>query len=529
MRGAAHRNGPGTIGAFQDHFTKMNPALPFLLLAAAPLLPASTGSVFFNPRDFGARGDGAVNDRTAIQGALDACARAGGGVVMIPAGTYRTGTIRMGSNTTLYLQTGAVLQSIEEESELSRDASSPRRHLIVASGASNVMIAGGGSIRGTGQDEYGWRWGVPMRRKFRSGLIHFTGCERVRVENVTLEFSESFTLVLEKCRSVVVHGVDIRNNLHHENTDGIDVFSCQDVRISDCHILAGDDAIVLKTTDRTPNERIVVSNCVLKTTCSGLKFGTGTRGDFRDIHFSNISISHGEQGIAMFLKDGGTIEDVTFSAISITYAYAPTRYPTLADAERDPAVRPILQDTAATFKDYNIWLNIQDCPILMDLNRRTADAPYGQVRDITFSDIQIRSRTGILIQGRPEHPIRNLRLNRIRLRADEVSSYEGRHVPPGGEQRFHDAQDTLYARKPSYFTVAHVDGFSLDGYELLLSPDAHRQFDRVALDISESRRVRLNGVYREAPGGDGRKLVNLANCIDVIAADGLLEAPGRSK
>jgi polygalacturonase len=64
----------------------------------------------YNILDFGAAGDGTDNDAAAIQRAIDACTRAGGGTVFVPAGkTFRTGTIELKSNVELHVERGAVL------------------------------------------------------------------------------------------------------------------------------------------------------------------------------------------------------------------------------------------------------------------------------------------------------------------------------------------------------------------------------------------------------------------------------------
>ena len=73
--------------------------------APAPVAPVAS----FNVRNFGATGDGQTKDTTALQKALDACAAAGGGMVVVPSGVYLTGSIVLGANTALKLETLASL------------------------------------------------------------------------------------------------------------------------------------------------------------------------------------------------------------------------------------------------------------------------------------------------------------------------------------------------------------------------------------------------------------------------------------
>ncbi len=479
------------------------PALTRRGLFAA--LPAAAS---FDIRQFGANPAPGSDNAPPIQAALDKAASLGGGTVIIPPGLWLASALNLPSNTTLDLQPGAILQSAEAE-KLFQTGRLAQRFLLTAKQASNVTIRGEGEIRGTGADDYGWRWGIPMTRKHRSSLIHFVDCSNIRLLDVTLRYSESYTVVLENCRSAIIRGIDLLNSTRHENTDAIDLFSSSDIRISDCRIVAGDDAIVLKTPDGGACERILVSNCVLQSSCSAMKLGTGSAGVFRDIHFANISATHGELGIALFMKDGGLIEGVSFSNIHIGYALPPSKYPTLEDARRDPVVAPILDGRSATFDRYNIWLNLAEIPIFIDLNRRR-NAPFGRIRDVTFSDLRIQSRTGILIQGRPGHPLENLRFDGIAFRTAETVPYDNRHISPGGEQDLHDEHDTLHARQPSWFTAAFIDGLCVRDYCLHLDGAASLPA-RSALHLHSVSGACLDRVRRYG-GSSSLKPLRLYQC-----------------
>src|SRR4051794_9095063 len=91
---------PGSLDRTGSLTLKLFFILSPLILAAAP---------FYNVRDFGAKGDGSARDTAAIQKAIDAAEKDGGGIVVTPAGTYRSGTIHLKSNVTLQLTSGAVI------------------------------------------------------------------------------------------------------------------------------------------------------------------------------------------------------------------------------------------------------------------------------------------------------------------------------------------------------------------------------------------------------------------------------------
>src|SRR5450759_2669593 len=70
--------------------------------------------LFYNVLDFGAKGDGKTNNTKAINAAIAAAAKNGGGTIFFPAGNFLSFTIRMKSKITLHLDQGAVLIGDQE-------------------------------------------------------------------------------------------------------------------------------------------------------------------------------------------------------------------------------------------------------------------------------------------------------------------------------------------------------------------------------------------------------------------------------
>jgi hypothetical protein len=125
------------------------------------------------------------------------------------------------------------------------------------------------------------------------------------------------------CENVVINNVTIQSRVNLNN-DGIDIDSCQNVRISNCHIDTGDDAICVKATLNKASQNITVNNCVIKTSCAALKLGTESIGDFKNIVMSNCVIHDTEHGgIKLFSVDGARMENVIISNLIMDNVMGP--------------------------------------------------------------------------------------------------------------------------------------------------------------------------------------------------------------
>lgn len=446
---------------------------------------ASAGEVF-NVRDFGARGDRATNDRSAIQAAIDACAKAGGGVVQLPPGDYFSGALRLSSGVELQIESGATLWASTNRQDY---AGISDRHFLSAEGARDVAITGRGTINGQATADYGSRWGVPDRPAFRTGILLFTDCTNTTVRGVTIRNSDAWTLHFKRCENVVVEGVTIRNNYRRLNSDGIDPNMCRKVRIAGCNIVAGDDCIVLKATESHPCEDVVVTDCFLESAASAIKLGTESHGDFRNISFANCVVSNSPTGIGFYLKDGGTMENVVFSNIVIGPCYA-------------------------TFRDVT--------PVFMDIEKRTENSKIGRIRNVRFERLDITGGSGVLVQGMAESPIEKLAFSDVRFRVPQAADYAKRKKPIGGRRETSGPNDTAFARLPSYFAVAHARELRVENLSVEIAEAASRQFARSAFCGRYLEDVALINVRRQ-PG----EAVGGAPIIDLRDCRGVNQQPGK--
>jgi len=291
-----------------------------------PLLAA--GRVEFNVLDYGARAGGKTLATTAIQAAIDACHASGGGRVVVPRGVFTTGTIRLKSHVTLRVDAGARLVGSTNQADYPKDAGVCDWHprfswgreftgtLVFAEGVEDIAIEGEGVIDGAqkpGKARTFPNPGDPENR--RPMLVRFRDCANVRVTGVTLVNPASFTTFFVGCRDVLIDRVRVRSR-ETGNGDGFDFDGCERVRISNCDLITGDDAIGLKTFQpNKPNRDFVITNCVISSSWAAVRLGPESFADMRNIAVSNCVFRDCRDGFKIQSCEGATIERMVFSNI----------------------------------------------------------------------------------------------------------------------------------------------------------------------------------------------------------------------
>jgi polygalacturonase len=289
-------------------------SLAFALSAAAAL----------NVRDYGAKGDGVAKDTAAIQAAIDAAEKQGGGEVHVPPGRYISGTLRLKNYVTLYLEAGSTLaespdnEDFDKYEELSFKSVSDNETtyfhygLVTADGVHNIGIVGQGTIDGN--------------RTHRRGpkTIALKSSQYITIMGITVQNSPNYSISFWGCDYVNVIGVTVLNSY----ADGIDPDSSRYVRIANCYVDSDDDAICPKASPSMgyarPTEHLTVTNCVLRTNATNFKFGTESSGDFKNVAVSNLVMLPREvghppgSGISLEAVDGAHIDGVVISNISMT-------------------------------------------------------------------------------------------------------------------------------------------------------------------------------------------------------------------
>ena len=293
--------------------------------ATAPAPSVAAGGTF-NVRDFGASGDGHAKDTAALQKALDACAAAGGGTVVVPAGVYLTGSVVLGPNTTLKLDRGASLVGSPDIADYpvvrvrwEGEFRPGHRALISAEKADRIAIEGPGAI-------YGPPISLGQLREPRGPpLIELADSEHVLLEGFSTQYERLWSIHLLLCRDLTARNLIIRSIA--PNGDGIDVDSCTDVLIEHCDINTGDDAISLKSGRGLeavrlgrPTENVVIRDCTLVSSIfAGIGFGSEMSGGIRHVRLERCLISGRQNGILFKSRDGrgGYFDDITGEDLTV--------------------------------------------------------------------------------------------------------------------------------------------------------------------------------------------------------------------
>jgi glycosyl hydrolase family 28/3-keto-disaccharide hydrolase len=344
------------------------------LILAVPRCAAWAGAPF-NVRNYGAKGDGTTKDTEAIQRALDACAEAGGGEVVVPAGDYLAGSLELKSATTLSLEKGAILRGSKDLDDYpivkvrwEGRTVDGHRALISAQGADQIAIVGEGQI--VGDPTLGGR---QMPR--RPCVIEPIECKDVRIEGVTLSQRQMWTTHPTYCEDVVVKNVTICSV--GGNSDGVDVDSCKRVHIEGCDIQSGDDCVAIKSgrgmegfRAARPTEEVLIRDCTLADNpfaCIGID--SETSGGVRGVRIEHCKFTQAKT-FAIYIKSrpgrGAFVEDIAADDLDVETAPGGfLRVNLLSSGIQDP--EPVPGDKGIpTAKNYRFTNIRTKCGTLVD-------------------------------------------------------------------------------------------------------------------------------------------------------------------
>jgi hypothetical protein len=452
--------------------------------------------------EFGAKADGVANDTAAVQAAIDLAAARSGGVVVFPAGRYLSGTLHLRSNVSLRLSEGAALIASPADADFDPYEAPPSgsisstpiswtfkfRHreasryglrilhetvdnpdttyahysLIVGDHVSNVTIEGPGTIDGN------------RTRRGGPKLIALKNCRHITIRGLTLRDAPSYNISLIGSEDADLENLRIINGY----ADGIDPDNSRFVRIANCYIDTWDDAICAKASlalgRRLVTENLVVTNCILRTSNAGFKFGTESEGGLRDVSLTNCVIMRRDfgrrpnTGIAIESVDGGKVDGVAISNVVMRGVYTP------------------------------VFLR------LGNRGRGMIEPRPGEIRNISISNVMVvDSLEPSSITGLPGFPIHDVTLSNFIVSEAGAGIFAGLEVPElsriypfGG----------MFGRLPAYSLYArHVDGLSISNWRTRWQlPDA-----RPAAVFDDVSNLQVVGFRAAAVGG--QKAVILLN------------------
>ena len=389
----------------------------------------------FNVRDFGAKGDGVSIDSPAINMAIEAAAKVGGGTVYFPAGVYSSYSIRLADNVTLELDEGVILKAAQFTDSLGFDHAEPnefnkyqdfghshwKNSFIWGIGLKNVSICGKGTIDG---------------HLLSDGFRGLAGATAIECDFVLKNGVANKAIALKECRNVVIKDITISNGGHFcilatgvedmlitgikidSERDGIDIDCCKNVVVENCRInTPWDDAIVMKTSYALGRyadcENISITNCnitgyevgtmlsgerlpvkatqlhpnIYKRSSGRIKCGTESSGDFRNIAINNCTLEYCG-GLHIESTDGARIENLSYDNITLKQCVDSPIFVMIGSRLRSPEGRKVGSINNIRFN------NIQSYETRADYGVIVTGYKDNYVSNIEFSDIHIQSMGG---------------------------------------------------------------------------------------------------------------------------------------
>ena len=472
----------------------------------------------WNVKEMGASGTGNTNDTQIIQKAIDECSLSGG-VVYFPPGTYSSGTLFIKSNVTLHLEKCAVLQAIDcyelfpmIEHNIPCTMGNKWKAFLYSYHSENITITGGGTISPRGElDIFQNGIGDSPDRPYG---IYFVKCFNVDLNNIRLHNSAFWMQRFFQCEDLRLNKLHVYNHANINN-DGLDVDGCKRVFISDCSIDASDDALCFKSHGEQACEDVVVSNCILSSHATAIKFGTGSVAGFKRFNINNciikpsiapkvehpMNLKEGLGGIDIMTVDGGVVEDINISNITISGVETP------------------------------LFIKIGK------RNRRTKEMTVpiiNKIKNIRLSNISAQNVGPIAcsITGYPGANIENIKLNDINMEVNRISHKD---MPPTFDLCQDDhlvidknnpifldfsikeevpENETDYPCSrifgtilPAYaFFIRHVENIVLENIYVSTKQEDGRQ----PLVINDVHQYRLDNCYFKSSGNHFEKMENVS-------------------
>lgn len=367
----------------------------------------------YNIAEYGVRNDSALLQTEKIQSVIDRAARDGGGVVIIPKGTYLSGALFFKPKTHLYLEEGAVLKGSDDISNFpivdTRIEGQSLKYfaaLINADGVDGFTISGKGTINGNGTRYWKSFW---LRRKvipkctnmdeLRPRLVYISHCNDVQLSGVSLINSPFWTTHLYRCNNVKLLNLHIfapSAPVKAPSSDGIDIDVCSNVLVKNCYLSVNDDAIALKggkgpwaDTDANngSNTNIIIEDCTYGFCHSGLTCGSESIHN-RNIIMRRCKISNATRLLWLKMRPDTPqryeyilVEDITGDAKSFLLVKPWNQFADLKGRK----------DIPMSYSDHVTMRNID---LKCDIFFNVAKSDQYQLTNFTFENLNIRARQG---------------------------------------------------------------------------------------------------------------------------------------
>ncbi len=522
--------------------SRLLPAL-FLLIGADAW---SAGP--FNILDYGAHNDGSAPATEAIRSAIQAAKVAGGGTVYVPAGTYVTGPIELVSNLVLHIDAGATLRFPATRLPFTRGRMQGIEcltavPLIGGRDLENVTVTGRGVIT-TDNAEWTKLMGAPEPRTatyggsafgpewnrlrellelktpqpeevyqkvapfIRPAFIRAMESRNILIEGIHIVGAPSWTIHILYSSDAVIRDVTVETD-PGAFTGAIYIDSSRNVRISNCNLDAGDDAITLKAGKdadgrrvNRPTENVSITNCVVHHGSSGVALGSETSGSIRNVVASNIICQGTRAGIDIKSQRGrgGVVEDILFDnwtmddigrAINVSQYYQ-------MQGEVPPPPEPLSSRTP-------VFRNIVISNMVIN---RSQNGSLAARRPGTPSVSSRPQPATINIAGLEEKPITGLRISNV-----VASGLGGLKAYNTAGLELHNVQ--MNADVGPAFQVRDSSDLELDGVSTRkpLSDAPVVRLDRCPGAVVKGRAVAGTGTFLSVPPGGLKSVVLEGNAL----------------
>lgn len=387
----------------------MNRLAPLALFLAT--LPALAALRVCDPHTYGAKADGITKDTAAIQSAIDACSKAGGGTVKLAGGTFISAPLDLKSNITLDIAKGTTLLGSPDHGDYPRkiEFRAPGyRALLTSTNAENITLTGGGTIDGNGKS---W-WdavrgtkdaGLLGSENTRPRLIVFDHSKHLKIENLTVQNSPYWQIIPYYSDDVIIRDVRILADPHSPNTDAIDPFSSSNIIIDHVYADVGDDNIAIKSGminspgPDAPSKNITITDCEFLHG-HGLSIGSEIAGGAQNIRAERIHFKGTDQGVRIKANRdrGADVSNIVFKDITmedVKTSILISEYYPKALPEGEVAAEPV-QRLTPHFHDVTIEnvksINSGWAGVIIGL-------PEAPVQNVILKNINIQAKKGMQI------------------------------------------------------------------------------------------------------------------------------------
>lgn len=363
--------------------------------------------------DYGVTNDSTLLQTEKIQAVIDLASQKGGGVIIIPKGTYLSGSLFFKPKTHLHLEEGAVLKGSDDISNFAivdtRIEGQSLKYfaaLVNADKVDGFTISGRGTINGNGERYWKSFW---LRRKvipkctnmdeLRPRLIFISNSNDVQLSGVHFINSPFWTTHIYRCNNVKLLNLHIfapSAPVKAPSSDAVDLDVCNNVLIKNCYMSVNDDAVALKGgkgpwADKDPNNggnsNIIIEDCTYGFCHSGLTFGSESVYN-RNIILRRCKISNASRLLWLKMRPDTPqhyeyilVEDVTGSAKSFLYIKPWTQFFDLK-GRKD---MPMSYSNNVTMRNIDF-----ECDVFFNVSR----SDQYQLKNFTFENLDIRAKDG---------------------------------------------------------------------------------------------------------------------------------------